>query len=67
MSAVAPLDELIGELEQTAARLRFEELDPAQAAALVDRCAELAVALGAGLDRAGREPDLPAEGQEQLL
>ncbi len=67
MSAPTPLDELIGELEETAARLRGGDLDAAQAAALVDRCAELAVALGAGLDRAGREPELPAEGQEQLL
>ena len=43
--------------------------EPAEAAALVDRCAELALQVGGGLDRVGREAerDLPDEGQEQLL
>jgi hypothetical protein len=63
------LDRLIEELETAAARLRSEDLDPAGAAALVERCAELAARLGAELDRAGRdaERDAPGEGQEQLL
>ena len=63
------LDDLINELEQSAARLRAGELDAVQAAELVERCAELAGRVGAELDRAGREAerDAPAEGQEQLL
>jgi hypothetical protein len=63
------LDRLIEELETAAARLRSAELQPADAAALVERCAELAARLGAELDRAGRdaERDAPGEGQEQLL
>ncbi len=44
-------------------------MDAAQAAELVERCADLAARVGAELDRAGREAerDAPAEGQEQLL
>jgi len=63
------LDPLIAELEQAAARLRAGELDPADAADLVERCAELAARIGSELDRAGREADrdAPAEGQERLL
>jgi hypothetical protein len=69
MSAPAPLDDLIRELEDTATRLRAGDLEPAEAATLVDRCAELALQVGGGLDRVGREAerDLPDEGQEQLL
>jgi len=65
----AGLDPLIDELERAAARLRAGELDPAGAAGLVERCAELAARIGSELDRAGREAerDAPAEGQEQLL
>ena len=63
------LDPLIAELEQAAARLRAGDLDPPDAADLVERCAELAARIGSELDRAGREAerDAPAEGQEQLL
>lgn len=63
------LDPLIAELERAAVRLRAGELDPAGAAGLVERCAELAARIGSELDRAGREAerDAPAEGQEQLL
>ena len=63
------LDELIGDLEQAAARLRAGELDQAAAAEVVERCAELAARIGSELDRAGRdaERDAPAQGQEQLL
>jgi hypothetical protein len=66
---VSDLDTLIRELEESAARLRAGELDAAQAAELVERCAELAARVGTELDRAGREAerDAPAEGQEQLL
>ena len=73
MNATA-LEELGHELEDTATRLRAGELDPGEAARLVDRCAELAVRLGSGLDRLARdaEHDTPAggarsPGQEQLL
>jgi len=63
------LDELIGELEQAAARLRAGDLDQAAAAEVVERCAELAARIGSELERAGRdaERDAPAQGQEQLL
>lgn len=66
---MSDLDQMIRELEESAARLRAGELDAAQAAELVERCAELAARVGAELDRAGREAerDDPAEGQEQLL
>ena len=63
------LEALIVELDGAAAKLRAGELDPREAADLVERCAELAGRVGAELDRAGRraEHDLPAGGQEQLL
>ncbi len=64
------LDELIRELEDSAARLRAGELDSAAAAEVVERCAELAGLVGAELDRVGRETEQdedPAEGQERLL
>ena len=57
------LDSLIRELETVAERLRAEQLDPNEAAELVDRCAELAGRLGGELDARGRT----AEGQERLL
>jgi hypothetical protein len=57
------LDQLIRELESTAERLRSEQLEPAEAAELVDRCAELAARVGGELDARGRA----AEGQERLL
>ncbi len=65
----ATLDELIRELEGSAARLRAGELDATAAAELVERCAELAGLVGAELDRAGREADEEdaAQGQERLL
>jgi hypothetical protein len=57
------LDGLIAELEDVALRLRGGELEPDEAAQLVDRCAELAARIGSGLDAAARE----TEGQERLL
>ena len=66
---VGALDEAIGELEHAAARLRAGGLDHAEAAELVERCAELAARVGSGLDRASRaaaaEP--ASTGQETLL
>ena len=60
------LDELVAELESVAARLRGGELEPADAAALVERCAELAGRIGAELDARSRAAG-EAEGQERLL
>jgi hypothetical protein len=60
---VNDLDALIAELEDVAQRLRSGEVDPDEAAQLVDRCAELAGRIGSGLDAAARE----TEGQERLL
>ncbi|HEX2232943.1 MAG TPA: hypothetical protein VHG69_06220 [Thermoleophilaceae bacterium] len=62
----AELDALVDELESTAARLRSGNLETDEAAALVERCAELAARIGAGLDAAGREAS-HGEGQERLL
>jgi hypothetical protein len=66
---VNELDRLIGELHDAAARLRAGDIGADEAAALVERCAELAAQVGSQLDRAGREAerDEPVEGQEQLL
>ncbi len=63
------IDRLIGELQDAAARLRAGDIGADEAAALVERCAELAAQVGSQLDRAGREAerDEPVEGQEQLL
>jgi len=65
----ADLDTLIRDLRDTAARLRAGELEAGAAAALVERCAELAGRLGAELDRAARDAERePADdGQGQLL
>ncbi len=63
------MDELVAELEQTATRLRGGELQQQEAAALVERCAELANRIGGQLERDARlvasGGTLP--GQEQLL
>jgi hypothetical protein len=63
------LDRAVTELQDAAARLRAGQIDADEAAALVERCAELAARVGSQLDRAGREAerDEPVEGQEQLL
>lgn len=48
------LDASIAELEQAAERLRSADLDPHEAAELVERCAELAARCGGDLERASR-------------
>jgi hypothetical protein len=63
---VSALDDLIAELESVAERLRAGGLEPAQAAELVERCAELAGKVGAELD-SGSRAAAEAEGQERLL
>jgi exonuclease VII small subunit len=73
MSAAGPdpaaaLDTAVSELEAAAARLRAGDLDSDEAAALVERCAELAARLASELDRAARAASDPAPtGQETLL
>ena len=63
------LDTLIRELDDVSARLRAGEMEAAEAAALVERCAELASRIGAEVDRVARasESEAPDDGQEQLL
>jgi hypothetical protein len=48
------LTELTDELERVADRLRAGDLDPHDAARLVDECARLAAAAASELDRAAR-------------
>jgi hypothetical protein len=62
------IEELIAELEQTAARLREGDLEQGEAARLVERCAELAGRVGGQLEREARSgPAGDQPGQEQLL
>ena len=63
------IDALIRELEDASARLRDGEMDALEAAALVERCAELAAHVGTELDRTARaaEREDPGDGQEELL
>ena len=59
-------DALSRELEELAARLRSGEIEAAEAAELVERCAELAARIGAELDAQSRVAS-ETEGQERLL
>jgi len=61
------LHQLVVELEDTAAQLRSGELSAEDAAAMVERCAELAAKIGAQLDALAREPEETLPGQEELL
>jgi polyhydroxyalkanoate synthesis regulator phasin len=54
MSGIDPLQHLTEQLEQTAAKLRDGELDPQEAARLVEECARLAGDATAELDRRAR-------------
>jgi hypothetical protein len=63
----ATLPELVRELEEAAAKLRGGELDAADAADLVERCAELAARLGGELERLARAGEGSSPGQETLL
>jgi exonuclease VII small subunit len=60
------LDGLVRELEDVATRLRSGEVPPEEAAALVERCAELAARVGSELDAQSRAAS-ETEGQERLL
>jgi hypothetical protein len=65
------LQELTDRLEQTAAKLREGELEPAEAAELVQQCARLAGEAATELDRQARAasdaPGDPRPGQGELL
>jgi hypothetical protein len=60
------LEQLTEELEAVAEKLRAGEVEPDQAADLVERCAELAARLGAEVDARARSAT-ETEGQERLL
>ena len=65
---MSELDTLAKELEELAQRLRSGELTGDDAAAAVERCADLAARLGAELDSAARGAERgDLEGQERLL
>ncbi len=71
MNAVDPIQDLTNRLEQTAVQLRSGELQPEEAARLVEDCARLAGEASAELDRRVRAAaDVPAPrvpGQGDLL
>jgi hypothetical protein len=65
---MSALDELVLELEQAAARLRSGDVQPDEAAELVERCAELAARLDSEVERQARMArEEPLPGQEELL
>lgn len=55
MTGIDPLEHLTGVLEQTAARLRDEQLKPQEAARIVEECARIAGEAASALDRRARE------------
>jgi predicted DNA-binding transcriptional regulator YafY len=62
------LESIARELEDAAGRLREQDLDPDEAADLVERCAELANRAGQELEREARAtPGGEQPGQETLL
>jgi hypothetical protein len=61
------LDDLVKELEQAAGQLRGGELDSADAADLIERCAGLAARLGGELEALARKGEGASPGQETLL
>ncbi|HVE69245.1 MAG TPA: hypothetical protein VNB64_11750 [Solirubrobacteraceae bacterium] len=60
------LDALATDLQAAAQRLRAGELDPEQAAELVDECARLAARAATELERRARAAE-PVPGQDSLL
>jgi hypothetical protein len=67
VSASGSLDELAEELEVVAAKLQSGEIEPVEAAELVERCAELAARLGSELDSHRRQASEEYDpGQEHL-
>jgi hypothetical protein len=65
---VTRLEQLSRGLEDAAARLRGEDVDPQEAKRLAGECAELAAQAAVELDRLARgEPQDASPGQEELL
>ena len=65
---MSALDPLVRELEAVVGALDAGEVEGAEAARLVERCADLAARMGAELDRESRRtPELQRAGQESLL
>jgi hypothetical protein len=64
---MSDLDDLVRQLEDAATELRSGDLDPAAAADLVERCAELAARLGGELEAKARAGEGGSPGQETLL
>jgi hypothetical protein len=65
---MSEIESIARELEDAAARLRDEGIDPDEAADLVERCAELANRAGQELEREARAtPAGEQPGQETLL
>jgi polyhydroxyalkanoate synthesis regulator phasin len=60
------LDTLVSRLERTAEQLRSGELEPEQAAELVEDVARLASEASGELDRAVRAEDASSQGQLEL-
>ena len=67
MTPPETLDDLVQRLEQAAQRLRSQELDPREAADLVERCADLAARLSQALEHQSRTGEGSSPGQETLL
>jgi len=66
--APAGIEELVAELEGIAQRMREGQLEQGEAAAMVERCAELANRIGGQLEREARASASGEQpGQEQLL
>jgi hypothetical protein len=63
---VSELDAAVRDLERAAERLRSDEIEPEEAAELVERCAELAAALGSALDRQAAAAAESPRGEESL-
>ena len=66
MNTPDSLDALAEELESVADKLRSDAIDADEAAARVERCAEIAARLGAEIDARARGA-AESEGQERLL
>jgi hypothetical protein len=61
----SPTDAAVAELQRAAERLRSDDIEPEEAAELVERCAQLAAEVGAALDR--QAAAAPPSDQERLL
>ena len=67
MSTPETLDDLVQRLEEAATKLRADEIEPTEAAELVERCADLAARLSHALEQQARSGEGSSPGQETLL